>query len=1057
VQAREIISTLGPRSLRPSHARPSAFYALGACALAVVYFVFPDKHLLVWTPLGVSSVVATLMGIRLNRPTNRVPWYLFAAALACFVTGDTVYNVLTDVLHQDNPFPSAADLFYLAMYPLIGAGLLALIRARTVSRDPAALIDAATIATGLGLLSWVYLILPYFQEPGLTWMQRATSVAYPLGDVLVLAMLARLLAGGARLRALHLLALGGGGLLVADVLYGWIQLNSEWQVGGPVDGGWVLYYVAWGAAALHPSMRKVGEALPTAARPVRLAQIALLAVVSLIAPGVLLSESITHEGGHSGTVGAFSAALYLLVITRLFGIVTVHKQSLVRERALRICWESLVTASDPEQIYAATLTAVRALTAPSSQTQTAILSFDSSGGVRLVAGSVDEDSLELRRWTLDQGDSGVSEAGRVSISPLHHDPEQSGILFVRAERPLNPEIHEALNTLASQVSWALESIRLVADIRQRQGDAQFKQLIQNASDIIIVVDTDGVIQYASPSVERRLGWNADQLAGAQFDTLLHPEDKASVRRSISDAIAHGSGQLVRDWRVGHFEGDHGSFEVVFNNLLHDPLIAGVVLTMRDVSERRELEKQLAHQAFHDALTGLANRSLFHDRLEHALSRAGRLGGRLAMVMLDLDEFKVVNDTLGHSAGDSFLIEVAQRLTAAVRPGETVARFGGDEFAILMEDVTDPTEVHATAERILNRLAQPFTVGGEVVRAGASAGLVITDGRWEPISLQDLLRQADLALYAAKDRGRGVAVLYHEDLSLRMRERVTRRFDLRRAIDNGEFTLLYQPIVAIETGEMVGAEALVRWMHPEKGELGPDEFITLAEETGLIIEIGGWVLAEACRQASVLSREGLSLRMSVNISAPQLERPAFIDEVAAAITDHGLGPGCLVLELTESVLIRDELDIPSRLHHLHSLGARIAIDDFGVGYSSLGYLQRFPIDILKIDKSFVDNLGRDNAQGGALARAVVSLSHALQLEVVAEGIERIEQRDELWSLGCGLGQGYLYARPLPPADLERLLISGAPLGPLGIRTGGSQLSPIVPPRPRQVSTESSLPR
>jgi len=317
------------------------------------------------------------------------------------------------------------------------------------------------------------------------------------------------------------------------------------------------------------------------------------------------------------------------------------------------------------------------------------------------------------------------------------------------------------------------------------------------------------------------------------------------------------------------------------------------------------------------------------------------------------------------------------------------------------------------------------------------------------SSPDLFRNADLALYAAKDRGRGVVVTYHNDLHVKMLERVTRTCDLRRALDEGQLHLLYQPIVSIETGEVMGVEALARWLHPQRGPVAPREFITVAEQSGLILELGRWVLSEACRQAQAWRVIAPDIRLSVNASGRQVQRRDFVDEVAAVVDQYDIPPGGLAVELTESVLMHEGLGTPGKLAALHDLGALVAIDDFGVGYSSLGYLQRFPIDILKIDKSFVDNLGADGGRAGALARAVISMAHALGMEAIAEGVELPAQRDELWSLGCPLAQGYLYARPLPPEAITATLVQHTCLGPSAPRVGHRSLQPPGPRRPPSV--------
>jgi diguanylate cyclase (GGDEF)-like protein/PAS domain S-box-containing protein len=1004
-----------------------------AGALTAVYFAFPGHHLQLWTPLGLSAVVATVVGIRRNRPSQPAAWYLLAAAELCFITGDTLYNVFTDVLHQDNPFPSLADVFYLLTYPLFAAGLFVLIRARSTTRDRASLLDALTITTGLGLLSWVYLIVPYFHADGLTVVQRVVSVSYPLGDVLVLSMLARLVVGGGlRIVATRFLALGAFGLLAADVLYGLIQLNGTWKVGGPVDCGWAIFYTAWGTAALHPSMRQVNKRVPRGSSRISRPRLALLAVVSLIAPGVLLSESLTRNVYDVGTIGAFSAVLFLLVIARLAGIVAVHQQSVERERVLRSCGEALVAAQGLSDVYRAALAGVMSLPGVSAATEATVYLAEPDGIVRAAGSSARSDTeTDLALWETAQTGAYLDPAGMVSVTPLRSDVEVRGMLVVRRPEPMIWEEHGALAALASQVALAIESASLASDLRQRQSESHFRGLIQNAFDIIIVIDEHGLIKYGTPSLERALGGPMPDVIGTPLSDLLHEDDVSDAESVLAGlAVRTAHAQSLADWRLRNDDGSYVSFEVLSSNLLDDPSVAGIVLTMRDVSERRELEQQLTHQAFHDALTGLANRALFRDRAEQALARAERLGTVVAIVMLDIDDFKVINDTRGHGAGDELLIAVARRLCNNLRAGATVARLGGDEFAILVEDIADVSAAEAIASRTLHPFTAPFIVRDEEVHARASAGLAVSGDTEATLNLSELLRCADLALYAAKDRGKGQLVRYDDDLHARMLDRLALRSELQRALAAEEFFLHYQPIVTIETGEIAGAEALVRWQHPTRGLVPPTEFVELAEDTGLIVPLGRWVLDRACAQARLWADQGHGgLRLSVNVSGRQLQEAGFVNEVRSALLRHGLAPGVLVLELTESVLVYDGSGIiPERLTALRDLGVKIAIDDFGTGYSSLAYLKHFPIDILKVDKSFVDDMGKANSEEGILAHAIVSLTHSLRLDVVAEGIERAEQRDDLWSVGCELGQGYLYSKPVGPEELSLMLAAEGHLGP-----------------------------
>jgi EAL domain-containing protein (putative c-di-GMP-specific phosphodiesterase class I) len=377
----------------------------------------------------------------------------------------------------------------------------------------------------------------------------------------------------------------------------------------------------------------------------------------------------------------------------------------------------------------------------------------------------------------------------------------------------------------------------------------------------------------------------------------------------------------------------------------------------------------------------------------------------------------------------------------------MARLGGDEFALLVEDIVDEPEAASFAERVLAPFSAPFAVQGEQMLASASAGLVLTTGTEAGLDLTGLLRCADLALYSAKERGKGQLVRYDSGLHARMLDQLALRSELQRAVEAEEFFLEYQPIVAIDTGKAVGAEALVRWLHPTRGLVTPLEFIGLAEDTGLIVQLGRWILNQACAQTRIWLDQGhTGLTTSVNVSGRQLQEAGFVDEVRSTLDRHGLSPGNLILELTESVLVYDGSAVPERLSALKDLGVKIAIDDFGTGYSSLSYLTRFPIDMLKIDKSFVDGLGRGTPEDGVLAHAIVSLAQALHLEVIAEGIEQTLQRDDLWSLGCSLGQGYLYSRPVSPTQLSKLLSTRRHLGPPPVGSGHATVTRLRAPVP-----------
>jgi diguanylate cyclase (GGDEF)-like protein len=457
-----------------------------------------------------------------------------------------------------------------------------------------------------------------------------------------------------------------------------------------------------------------------------------------------------------------------------------------------------------------------------------------------------------------------------------------------------------------------------------------------------------------------------------------------------------------------------------------------------MGDLRDSREALAHQAHHDPLTGLANRARFRQRLAHALGSAHAT--QVAVLVLDLDGFKTVNDSLGHAAGDRLLVDVAARLLNATRGSDTVARLGGDEFAILLENAKHARESEVVAERILTALQAPVLADGRPVVVGGSIGIARVDApeasRVEALrqegpglargiaeAAEAMLRDADIAMYRAKTGGRGRWALFEPEMHAAAVERLALEADLRAAIEAGAFTVAYQPIVGLAAADLVGVEALMRWTHPTRGAIPPADFIPLAEETGLIIPLGRWILGAACRQGAAWQAErgpdAPPITITVNVSGRQLEDPAFNDDVAAAIDESGINPATLVLELTESTIAQNPEAARARLVALKTLGVRLAIDDFGTGYSSLSYLQQFPIDVLKIDKTFVDNVTRGGSHA-ALARTIVALADALEVKCVAEGVEESEQRACLRELGCSLGQGYHFARPMSADAMGRLL-------------------------------------
>ncbi len=1059
-----------------SRRRVLAGYAVWMALLVAAHYAFPGLGTEASALIGISAVGAMLIGTARNRPASRAPWLLLAAAILAAALGGLGVHLAVSASHPAVPFPPFANGAYLVEYPLFVAGLALFIRSRSTGRDLRSVADALIVLIGLALLAWVMLVVPDAANPSLTWLQRFASVAYPVGNLLILVTLSRLLAPAPpRGTSTALLTLGTIALLVSDVAYDVVEFSGKYRYGALLDAGWLACFIAWGAAALHPSMveltRPTRQRLPDASRATMVA----LVLASLVPPIFLFAHSYVRLDEVEGVIAVASGVLYLLMLTRLWDVAASRRRGLTRERTLRVASEALASAGSVEEIALAVWKAAAELLPGIPAERTAILAVRDGDYLRRVApaGSPPKPprALEPVNLWLRLAGTGMPKFvplaeirnARYGIVPGARPPDEpvpegyeGGLLCVLTlkDRPAGDpfigllaffggrrtldDLSTVLEILAGQTALAVERLALTQEVARQRGEALFRTLVQDASDVILIVGDDRRIRYATPSAADIFG--DVTVEGALLVELVAPGTREDVDRVLDLMLALSAGNATRGVSPGYLlqierlDGGMAMLEVRWSDMRQDSTVGGLVLTLRDVTEQHELEEELKHRAFHDALTGLPNRSLFTREAADALETARAAARTAGVLFVDLDDFKMVNDTMGHGVGDELLVAVAARLTAAVRESDTAARLGGDEFALLIEDAADPEAVNSFAERIVAAFTEPFTLTEAKVLATATVGVATSE---DSSDVDELLRHADLALYAAKSSGKRRWRHYQPVLTSGMMRRREIQAALEDAVKDSAFTLVYQPIVGLSSGEIAGFESLIRWPHRRWGMMLPGQFIPLAEETGLIVPLGAWVLRQAladmvrwrrelppreAREPDARAPEFDDPHVSVNVSARQFRDPGFVDSVREALDASALPPSALLIELTESLLLGGNEQIRADLDELKEIGVRLAIDDFGTGYSSLGYLLELPIDVLKIDKTFVTGIA-SSWRRYALVEGIVRLARTLEVEVIAEGIETETERELLAGMGCQFGQGYLLSVPVDATAASAMLKRG----------------------------------
>lgn len=1025
-------------------------YTAIMATLIGLFYVLPAARLAVTVSVGLASVAAVVAGTLVHRPHRRYSWWLVAAGLLASAAADTVYLLSTNPSAgaSGSVSASASDILYLLIFPLFGGGMLGLTRSTVASRDRAGLLDFTIFGTAALFLLWILVIDPRLVAPGPATFERSALAAYALGGAILLVVTGRILVRAGRNPAAALLVVGAAGLFLSDLVYGAAVLEGSWHAGGLVELGWFACYASWGAAALHPSMAVLTEPAEPRRAEVSRVRVVLLGLAALVPPGVLLLQASTGTVRAGVIIAAVSGITFMLVLSRLSDAVDANRLAAARERTLRAAGAALVSATDVVTVERAVRVAVQQLLPRQAGRRIAahrvVFAVHRAAGVPAAATSIWGPGLTASS-TFHSGPTAAAarrtrmlrvatlrpplshqlrEFPYALLCPLVLDERATGVprvgaLLVAAEADLLAGMRDPLEALATQAALALERVSLSQEISRRDSDEYFRSLVQHTSDVILIVNDDYRIRYASPSIAAVLG-----VTPAERDELrsvVHPDDRETFTALLDEVRDAPRREEWTEWRVRRVDGAAVDLEVSCRDLRQDRSVRGFVLTLRDVTERRRLERELGHRAAHDPLTGLANRASFQDQAYAAVEAARSAERVVGVLAIDIDEFTAINDTHGQAVGDEVLVAMGQRIRGLLAGTGLVARPGGDEFAVLLPDADDPEEIEQLADQLVSALAEPLVAGDAVVTGSVSVGVATTA---DATDAGELLQRADLALYVAKEAGKRRWSRYQSELHSAIVDRLELRAALAEAVERMSFSLEYQPIVDMRRGTVVGFEALARWSHPARGVIPPEQFIALAEETGLIEPIGDWVLREAVGAAAGWHRPGVAALpyVSVNVSAHQLRSAAFVKKVRAALDAADLPPTAVMLEITESLLLRDEEPVWSELTELRGLGLRVAIDDFGTGFSSLSYLQRMPADVLKIDRSFVETVAASRRQR-LLVEGIVRLAGTLGLEVISEGVETEEVRLLLTDIGCVAGQGFLFSRPLTAGDVAEWVATG----------------------------------
>ena len=992
-------------------------YALALAALtAAGALCFGVPRSVLWSLGGLTAVAAIWCGPALNALHERRAWRLLAVAGLLLLLSS--YDLLLDAISTNlaDRVPNAVDFLILAAYPLAAFAVLIIAMRGSPLTMWARLMDAMIVLASLSLLTWSLLVVPLAGTSLPSTAVRLIAIVYALGDAFILVVVSRLLYPRPLRRpaAVWLLVGGTALMLGADIVYSLVQLGAlNVAHGSPAEtlqgAVWLLGLGGWGAAALSPSAGELSHPVstPDAVPPLRSAL--MLGAAALTAPVVVIVDQCTGRKGDRLLLVIFGAVIALLLVARLTLTLALVNARMRSARNLSRAADRLVASAEPGQILSTVLdTAGQISGAALGDIAVAV-----ADGPEVLA-AVNRAAAQPPRpvgahspssWIVGH----FADRGHALIdAPEPGGPDHPPLALGVAEDRLRLGEHiNALRVLVSQASLALSRLGLTREISRRDNEAYFRALVDNASDAILIVEQSGRVRYASPSAAELFG-TADPASATPAD-LFGAQNAAWVARELAEPVGHGGEAARTDWALDRPGIGRLELEAVCSDLRDNPTVRGLVLTVRDVTTQRRLERDLKYHAYYDTLTGLGNRLKFYRRVELEMARVTAHGPVPTVLLLDLDDFRELNEVHGRDIGDVILITLARRL--AEQPGHLeAARFESDTFAVLRYTADGSAEECEQAAADLTRLLEePFDLpaGPLVVTASMGIATARDDRRSE-----DLMRDTRLALEAARAPGgtswqRFVPAMLEERL-----EHARLHRDLETAVEQGAFVLYYQPVVDLATAGIVYFEALVRWPQDDGGVVPPDRFIPLAEETGLIVPLGRWILRQAASDAVLLRRQpgAQDVRVAVNVSARQFAVPGLAADVTAALEDTGLPADGLVIELTESAVLGRE-DGGAALAEINALGIRLAIDDFGTGYSSLSYLHQLPFHTLKIDRSFVEEIEVSQLRAH-LIHGIVGIADTLGLKVVAEGVETERQRTLLLEAGCQYGQGFLFSHALP---------------------------------------------